>query len=91
MLAKVETLNKMFEGTYNGTPVIRNGKCHDCGCELTIVIKRTTGGFRLQGGALYEPQMGRFSFKCEACFHINENLNDTDNNIPLEIELSASI
>ncbi len=91
MLVKVETLNKMFEGKYNGTPVTINGKCHECGCEVTIVIKWTTDGFGLKGGALYEPQIGRFGFKCEPCFHINANLSDTEKNIPLEIELSASI
>ncbi len=40
---------------------------------------------------LYEPKIGRFAFKCEPCFHINGDLSDVENYIPLKIELSIAI
>jgi len=63
------------------------GKCHDCGCDVTVVIVRTgiEGQiFEVDGGALYNPnetmEPGGMFLKCNNCFTKNNTLENYQRN-----------
>ena len=66
----VEILKKMFETNPKKTIIVLNGKCSNCGCETIIEITSTSGGFGLQGGALFKNMLGGFSAKCADCYGV---------------------
>lgn len=52
------------------------GKCHDCGGDVEVVIKRTDEGFLVTGGAVYEPTRDKFYLKCDECYEREPVLKD---------------
>ena len=68
MLLRLDTLNNLFASHASTKPIRSRSICRDCGGEVEIEICRTSGGFGLQGGVLYEPEPKRFIAKCTACF-----------------------
>jgi hypothetical protein len=43
---------------------------------VTVTVALTPDGFAISGGALYEPEPGKFNQKCETCFQENpERMN----------------
>ena len=49
-----EVLRKIFEANSAKSTIVLKGKCSDCGCETIVNITSTSGGFGLQGGALFK-------------------------------------
>jgi hypothetical protein len=64
----ITILGKMFESNPEKSTIVINGKCSDCGCETTIEITPTSGGFGLQGGALFKCSSDEFFMKCSDCY-----------------------
>jgi hypothetical protein len=63
----VEILKKIFEGKTEKSTIALKGSCSDCGCETTIEITATSGGFGLIGGILIKNSPGGYLMRCLAC------------------------
>ena len=64
----VEILKKMFEAHPEKSTIVLNDKCSDCGCDVIIEITPTSGGFGLQGGALFKISPDEYLAKCSHCY-----------------------
>jgi hypothetical protein len=64
----METLKKMFEANPDKSKIVLKDICSNCGCEITIDITLSSGGFGLQGGALFKSKLGGCIAKCPACY-----------------------
>ncbi len=71
----IEILRKMFEATPERSTIELKDKCSDCGCEVIIDITPSSGGYGLQGGALFECSTDEYCAKCAACYKANQNNN----------------
>jgi hypothetical protein len=72
----VEILTKLFEANPEKSTIVLDGECSDCGCELIIEIKPTSGGFGLQGGALFKYSSDDVIMKCQDCYKVNPIIHD---------------
>jgi hypothetical protein len=72
----IQRLHELFDENPEQTNLDFAGACHDCGKELNVAVALTPEGFAVSGGALYEPERGNFSQKCEACFRENPQLTN---------------
>ena len=61
----------MFEASPEKSTVVLKDKCSDCGRETIIEITPTSGGFGLQGGALFKCSPGEYIAKCLDCYKVN--------------------
>ena len=68
----IEILRKLFEANPEKSTIVLNGKCSDCGCETIIEITPTSGGFGLQGGALFKYSPEDYLVKCHDCCQTNQ-------------------
>jgi hypothetical protein len=69
----IEILKKMFEANPEKSTIILNEKCSDCGCDVIIEITPTSGGFGLQGGALFKGSLpDEYFAKCADCCQDNK-------------------
>ena len=66
----VEILKKIFESNPENSTIVLNDKCSDCRREIIIEITPTSGGFGLQGGALFKNILGNYSAKCPDCYKV---------------------
>jgi len=57
----------MFESYPEKSVILLKNKCSSCGREVTINIVPTSGGYGLQGGALFKHLSDRYSAKCTNC------------------------
>ena len=74
----IEMLRKTFEANPGKSTIVLNTICSDCGNDIIIHITATSGGFGLQGGALFDRPPDGFFAKCSDCYKINpkiKNLN----------------
>ena len=53
-LISLDTLGKLLRESSQKNPVVIKRNCRQCGCDLEIEIHKTSGGFGLQGGILFE-------------------------------------
>jgi len=67
-LIKEETLDRMFDNDSAQKHVKQTGRCCSCESDVEIVLRRTSKGYGLQGGLLYETMTGQFLLQCERCF-----------------------
>ena len=67
----LEILRKFFEANLAKSTIELKGICSDCGCETIVNITPTTGGFGLQGGALFEYSSDEYLVKCHDCYQVN--------------------
>ncbi len=72
----VEILRKMFKANPEKSTIVLNGKCSDCECETRIEITPTSGGFGLQGGALFKYSPDDYFVKCDDCYQVNPIIHD---------------
>jgi len=72
----IERLHELFNEKTGKAKLCFPGTCHDCGQETSVAVALTSVGFAISGGALYEPEPGRFRTKCEACFRKNPELTN---------------
>jgi hypothetical protein len=72
----IQRLHELFDENPGQTKLDFAGTCHDCGREMAVGVALTAGGFTVSGGALYEPEPGKFIKKCETCFETNPRLTN---------------
>ena len=70
----IEILKKMFEDNPGKSTIVLKEKCSVCGCETSIEITPTPGGFGLQSGALFKCENDRYSVKCTSCCKADSNI-----------------
>ena len=68
MIVKVESLKKLFEHNDNARHIYYEGTCYNCGCDVKIEIAKTTAGYGLLGGVLYEKDPSVFWVRCDSCY-----------------------
>jgi hypothetical protein len=63
----LESLNRIFEQSKNPATYIYHDKCDICGCSVKIEITKTSGGYGLIGGILYEQDPENINALCIGC------------------------
>jgi hypothetical protein len=71
-----EVLKKMFEAHPGKSTITINGKCSDCGSNVTVVVELTSGGYGLLGGILDKSSSENYSIKCIDCHKSNLKIAD---------------
>lgn len=64
----VEILREIFEANPEKSTIVLKEKCSDCRCETIVDITLLSGGFGLQGGALFKSTLGGYFAKCPDCY-----------------------
>jgi hypothetical protein len=70
---EVESLKKIFEHHNNANEFSYEGNCHKCGCHTKVKITKTSGGYGLQGGVLFEQLSRNILILCSECIKKNGN------------------
>ena len=66
----------MFEGIPDKSTIVLEEKCSDCGTKTIIEITPTSGGYGLQGGALFKSSTDTYLAKCLSCYKANPKIDD---------------
>jgi hypothetical protein len=82
MIIGVESLDKMFARNDAASHCTYEGKCYSCGCDVEVEITKTSGGYGLQGGALYEPNPQNLLVLCKDCYE--------GSGVPVSVHLRSS-
>jgi hypothetical protein len=61
-------LKKLFKDNPEKSEIVLKEKCSDCGCNTTIEVTPTSGGFGLMGGVLFESSTDKCTAKCLNCY-----------------------
>jgi hypothetical protein len=69
-------LNELFEANPGISAIVLNDKCSDCGCETNIEVTQTSGGYGLQGGALFKVSNDEYIAQCPACYEKHFKIDD---------------
>jgi hypothetical protein len=77
MLIGLNSLEKIIAESPDGKRKKIFEKCIDCGLSVQVEIHKTSGGYGLAGGALYDSSI-RLCAKCPDCYKKNPKLNRTD-------------
>ena len=72
----IEILRKIFEANPGKSTIVLKGKCSDCGCETIVNIISASGGFGLQGGALFKYSSDEYLVKCHDCYKVNPMIDE---------------
>ena len=64
----LESLDRIFEQNKNPATFTHRGRCGICGCSVKIEITKTSGGYGLLGGMLYEPDTENYISLCVGCY-----------------------
>lgn len=64
----VKKLHRLFDENPDKSAICFEGRCHDCGSNVKVDISLAAEGFRIEGGAVYEPQPEQYFTKCDACY-----------------------
>ena len=63
----LNSLRILFKRMGGDKSIIHMADCSKCGCKLKIKIDRTSGGFGLLGGILYESEPNKLYAECLDC------------------------
>lgn len=74
MLISLNRLKKIIDDTMEGETGIIHNKCIDCGFPAEVKIHKTSGGYGLLGGVLYEVE-DRVYVKCGDCYKNDPKFN----------------
>ena len=72
----LKRLKKLFKDNPEKSTIVLKEKCIDCRTETTIEITRTSVGFGLKGGVLFESSNDKFKAKCLACYEKHFKIDD---------------
>jgi hypothetical protein len=68
VIISIESIIGMFENNNDPNQCVYRGQCRDCGGEVEITITKTSGGYGLDGGILYEQNPKGVWALCDDCF-----------------------
>ena len=72
------SLNRFFEQNKNPATCTYRDRCNICGCLVKIEITKTSGGYGLLGGMLYEPDTENYISLCVGCYEKSGKLMASD-------------
>ncbi len=76
IIMKIDVLQKYFDDA-KSSHIAFEGKCHDCGKEITVNIDADKKELSISGGAVYNIEdQERIFLKCESCYKINNTLHN---------------
>jgi hypothetical protein len=67
-LISADSLNQIFDQNKEPGTCTYRGKCGICGCLVQIEIDKTSGGYGLLGGILYETDPEGYIGICINCY-----------------------
>jgi len=70
----IEMLRKIFEANPEKSTIVLKSTCSDCRNDVIIHITSTSGGFGLQGGALFKQSPDGYFTKCSDCYTIDPKI-----------------
>jgi len=70
----IEILRKIFDTSPEESTIVLKEKCSICGSDVLVEITPTSGGFGLQGGALFKSSPDVYVTKCLGCYTSNPNV-----------------
>ncbi|MGD8338563.1 MAG: hypothetical protein PVJ29_15845 [Desulfobacterales bacterium] len=68
MIISIESIIEMLNKNNDPNNCIYRDQCLNCGCEVEIKIAKTSGGYGLKGGVLYEQNPKGVWALCDDCF-----------------------
>ena len=68
LIIGVESLEKLFEQNSNPEQYNFHCNCHHCGCSVEVEITKTSVGYGMSGGVLYETNPQNFLGLCVDCY-----------------------
>ena len=74
MLISLSRLKKIIDDTIEGETGIIHNKCIDCGFPVEVEVHKTSGGYGLLRGILYEVE-DRVYAKCLDCYKNDPKIN----------------
>ena len=74
MLIGLNRLKKIIDDTIEGETGIMHNKCIDCGFQVAVEVHKTSGGYGLLRGVLYEVE-DRVYAKCLDCYENDPKIN----------------
>ena len=69
MIISVKSLDSIFCKNNVVTNFNYNSECYICGSSVNIGITKTSGGYGLKGGVMYEQYPNSVSVLCDDCFN----------------------
>jgi hypothetical protein len=66
-MIEAESINEIFEQHNVACHYHYNGICHNCRCSIDVEITKTSRGYGLNGGILYESNPDKFLVQCLDC------------------------
>jgi len=72
----INILRKKFESNPGKSTIELKDKCSDCESEIKIEVSSTSGGYGLQGGALFKSKTVGYFARCPDCNALNPKMND---------------
>jgi hypothetical protein len=72
----VKRLNELFKNNPEKSEIVLIERCSDCGCDTIIEITRTSRGFGLMGGVLFESSTDKYIAKCLNCYEKHFKVDD---------------
>ena len=67
-LIGVKSLEQLFKQNNLGIQHSIQDVCDHCGSDVEIIITKTSGGFGIKGGVLYESNPEKFCSLCPNCY-----------------------
>jgi ribosomal protein S27E len=71
----IEISRKNFEANPDKSTIVLKGNCSDCDGETIVHITPTSGGFGLQGGAVFKHSSDEYIVKCRDCYQISPKMS----------------
>ena len=68
MVISIESLVELFEDNNDPDQFIYGDQCCFCGCDVEIVITKTSQGYGINGGVLLGLNPKKLRVICERCF-----------------------
>jgi hypothetical protein len=78
MIITKESLDKLYKKNNQKTHFRYQGICHGCGWHVGVKITKTSGGFGLSGGVLYEPTPENFMIICSGCLEDGKRMSQKE-------------
>ena len=75
-IISLQSLRALIERMGGGLPTTYKADCCKCGCKVNITIERTSWGYGLIGGRLYESESNELYAKCPDCYWPPEHMPD---------------
>jgi thymidine kinase len=74
----INMLRKIFDSNPGRSTIALKTTCSDCGDDVILHITSTSGGFGVQGGALFRESQDGYFAKCSDCYKGTSKIKNLD-------------